>query len=118
MRLDNVSRTRLDMSNGPLDGQDSTSPVQCPVSCPTDRGFCPNQPIRSEWRDDLPAERDPALSLVTPLDLEARGLTVSREGDDLLISPPGRLTDDDRSALRRWKSHLLALVSYQPEAVQ
>ncbi len=59
---------------------------------------------------------------VTPiellLDLESRGLTLSRDGDDLLISPPGRLTDDDRTALRRWKPHLLALVDYEPEAVQ
>ena len=61
----------------------------------------------------------PVAPIALLLDLESRGLTLSRDGDDLLISPPGRLTDDDRAALRRWKCHVLALMDYQvPERVQ
>jgi hypothetical protein len=45
------------------------------------------------------------------LDLEARGFQVWREGDYLWVSPSEAITDADAHAIRRWKVHLLALVS-------
>ncbi|HEY0875204.1 MAG TPA: hypothetical protein VGD94_17145 [Vicinamibacterales bacterium] len=52
----------------------------------------------------------PLAAVRLVLDLEARGLTITRDGDHILIRPPGRLTEDDRTALRRWKAHVLALI--------
>jgi hypothetical protein len=48
------------------------------------------------------------------LDLEGRGFSMRREGDDLLVVPGGALTNEDRVAIRRWKTHVLALLDYQP----
>jgi hypothetical protein len=59
----------------------------------------------------------PLEPMLLLLDLEARDLQVSRAGDDLLVRPPGQLTDADRVALRRWKAHVLALVDYAPPEV-
>ena len=46
------------------------------------------------------------------LDLEARGLKVTRDGDDVLVRPGGHLTPDDCQQFRRWKLHVLALLDY------
>jgi hypothetical protein len=55
----------------------------------------------------------PITPLLLLLDLEARGFRATRDGDDLV--QPGRdLTADDRTAIRRWKLHLLALLDYDP----
>jgi hypothetical protein len=54
----------------------------------------------------------PLAPMLLLLDLEARGLQVSRIGDDILVRPAGQLTDADRAALGRWKVHVLALVDY------
>jgi hypothetical protein len=35
-------------------------------------------------------------------------------GEALVVRPASQLTDDDRSAIRRWKPHLLALLTYEP----
>lgn len=43
--------------------------------------------------------------------LEARGLTVGRDGNTITVIPAGQLTEDERAALRRWRPHVLALVS-------
>jgi len=47
--------------------------------------------------------------------LERRGFQLSAEGGDTLLvrpdSPGVALTDDDRVVIRRWKAHLLAMVS-------
>ena len=65
-------------------------------------------------RGGLAVPIEPMLLL---LELEARGLEVSRAGDDLLVRPPGQLSEQDRAALRRWKAHVLALVDYAPPEV-
>ena len=57
----------------------------------------------------------PLAPLRLLLDLEERGLQVARDGDDIVIRPAGRLSDEDRTALRRWKPHVLALIDYRPE---
>lgn len=59
----------------------------------------------------------PVEPMLLLLGLEARGLQVSRAGLDLLVRPPGQLTDGDRRALGRWKPHVLALVDYTPSEV-
>lgn len=60
-------------------------------------------------RGGLAVPVEPMLLL---LDLERRGLQVSRAGDDILVRPSGHLTETDRAGLRRWKLHVLALVDY------
>ena len=57
----------------------------------------------------------PVAPVLLVLALEQRGLTISRDGDDLLVRPPGRLTDDDRQQLCRFKRHVLALLDYEPD---
>ncbi len=44
-------------------------------------------------------------------DLAGAGLSVTAEGDRLVIRPASKLTDDMRSALRQAKSELLALLT-------
>jgi hypothetical protein len=56
----------------------------------------------------------PVAPVVLLFALEQRGLSVSREGDYLVVRPKGRLTDEDRRQLARWKAHLLALIDYRP----
>ncbi len=47
------------------------------------------------------------------LALEARGLTLDVEADDVLVvRPAGQLTDPERAAVARWRRHLVALVRY------
>ncbi len=57
----------------------------------------------------------PAVELA--LDLERRGIELwIEDGDALCVGPPDHLTDEDRAALRRWKPHVLALLTYVPKA--
>jgi hypothetical protein len=56
----------------------------------------------------------PAEPLRLLFDLEGRGFTLRREGDELVVVPGRTLTDADRVAIRRWKSHMLALLAYMP----
>jgi len=49
-------------------------------------------------------------------ELEARGLHMAVDGDMLTIGPRELLTDEDRTAIRRWKPHLLAIVAYDADA--
>ena len=57
----------------------------------------------------------PAVQLA--LDLEHRGLYLRLEdGDVLVVGPRERLTDDVRIAIRRWKTHLLTIASYDADA--
>jgi hypothetical protein len=57
----------------------------------------------------------PAVELA--IDLERRGLQLRVEkGDVLCVGPRDRLTDEDRAALRRWKAHVLALLTYNADA--
>lgn len=51
------------------------------------------------------------------LDLEARGFMLQADGAILRVTPKGEtprdsLTEEDRTAIRRWKTHLLVVVSY------
>jgi hypothetical protein len=56
-----------------------------------------------------------ALDVV--LDLERRGITLSRtDAGDLLARPRQLLTDDDRARVRRWKLHIGAILAYCQEA--
>jgi hypothetical protein len=54
------------------------------------------------------------------LELERRGFTLRREGEDTLsVQPHQQLTREDCRRIRQWKQHLLAIVDYaaaQPEA--
>ena len=51
------------------------------------------------------------------LDLEQRGIHLIRENEDvLLVGLRQLLNDADRSQLRRWKLHLLAIMAYDAEA--
>ena len=61
----------------------------------------------------------PIAPVLLALDLERRGFTLERDDQDIFISPYSKLTDDDRSNLKAWKQHVLALIDYvQPERVQ
>jgi hypothetical protein len=52
-------------------------------------------------------------------ELENRGFKLTGEGDDILITPFSKLTNDDKQRLKTWKRHILALLSYESrEAVQ
>lgn len=52
----------------------------------------------------------PIEPLQLALDLEQRGCSIERVGDDLFVRPRSLLTDADRDALRRWRWHMLALL--------
>lgn len=63
---------------------------------------------------DIPLE---ALELA--LSLEARGFRFLAHGNGLLrlVAVSGaELTDSDRANVRKWKTHLLVLVAYDPDA--
>src|SRR5262245_38853126 len=52
-------------------------------------------------------------AIVLLLDLEARGVKLERERDDILVhAPAANLTAEDRTLLRRYKPHVLALLDY------
>jgi hypothetical protein len=52
----------------------------------------------------------PALQVAW--ELEARGLTLKRDGASLVVRPASGLTAADRAMLRRHRDALLALVAY------
>ena len=54
----------------------------------------------------------PVAAIKLALNLEARGCQMEREGDDLIVGPRTLITDDDRAAIRMWKTHLLAILAY------
>jgi hypothetical protein len=53
-------------------------------------------------------------------ELEDRGLDLRVEGNDILVRPPGVLSEADRAEISRLKSDLVALIAYccAPEAHQ
>jgi hypothetical protein len=51
----------------------------------------------------------PAVRLA--LDLENRGLRLQVEGAGLTVSPRDRITDEDRTQIRLWKHHLIAIIA-------
>ena len=54
----------------------------------------------------------PVTAYVLALTLEARGFTLTRADDTLIVRPPERLTPEDCVAIRRAKLDLLAVVDY------
>ena len=60
----------------------------------------------------------PIEPILLALELEERGFTMTKEEPDTLsVQPCQRLTRDDCRRIRRWKPHLLAIVSYQPPEI-
>lgn len=55
--------------------------------------------------------QEEAVSLA--LDLEVRAHVLTAHGGDLFVSQPAALTDGDRSEIRRYKFHLLAIAAYE-----
>jgi hypothetical protein len=49
------------------------------------------------------------------LSLQSRGFTLSLDGSALLVSPPARITAEDREAIRQHKAGLVSLLGGQPE---
>jgi hypothetical protein len=61
----------------------------------------------------------PVEPVVLLFELEDRGFTFARSGDDgLIVRPFSQLTEQDRAQIRRWKQHLLALLAYEPPAIE
>jgi hypothetical protein len=62
----------------------------------------------------------PVEPILLAMELEDRGFSLTKEEPDTLsVQPYQRLTREDCTRIRRWKAHLLALVSYvPPEALQ
>ena len=59
----------------------------------------------------------PAVRLA--LDLEQRGFRMALDQDQqFTIEPAAGLTDEDRAAIRRWRLHLGAIVSYHADAYE
>ena len=57
-----------------------------------------------------------AVQLV--LDLESRGLTLSADGDDIVITPRSLLRPDDQTRLLELKPHVLRFLAYVPPVIQ
>ena len=62
----------------------------------------------------------PVEPLLLVFDLQERGFTLTPEdGETLVVQPYNKLTRTDCEQIRRWKRHVLALLSYEaPEVVQ
>jgi hypothetical protein len=59
----------------------------------------------------------PAEPLRLLLELEERGFSLERDGDDLVVRPSRQLTAHDRPRITRWKQHLLTLMEYRAPEV-
>jgi hypothetical protein len=53
----------------------------------------------------------PLAAVQLALDLENRGLHLAVDGEGLAVGPRHRLTDHDRDSIRRWKPHLISLLT-------
>lgn len=65
---------------------------------------------------DGPALPTAAISLA--LALESRGYTFSVSQDRLVLSGGDGLSADDRTEIKRWRLHLMALVDYGKKGVE
>ena len=59
----------------------------------------------------------PAAAVMLAIDLEARGVYIRGDGDDIIVGPRHLLTDDDRTAIRQLKPHLRTIAGYCPPEV-
>jgi hypothetical protein len=59
----------------------------------------------------------PVEAIILALELEARGFTLQPDGEDIIVRPFSQLTPEDCRLLRRWKRHVLAVLSYEPPMV-
>ena len=60
-------------------------------------GLCvPRAPLELLWR------------------LEAQGLRLGTDDTAISVRPGARLSESDRQDLCRWRSHVIALLTYQP----
>ena len=50
------------------------------------------------------------------LDLEARGFKMTSDGDDIIVCPCSKLTEDDTRMLKAWRPHVLVLLDYVANA--
>jgi len=48
--------------------------------------------------------------------LEARGCTLTVDGDYLVIKPARQVTEYERALLQQWRDDLIRLVQYEPPA--
>lgn len=55
----------------------------------------------------------PLAPVLLALELEARGFALTLDGDALLVQPGSKLTQEDAARIRRWKRHLLAVLTYE-----
>lgn len=60
----------------------------------------------------LPGLTLPIAAVLLALDLERRGCQMERDGEDILIGPRALLSEDDRAAIRYWKRHLIAILTF------
>jgi hypothetical protein len=57
-------------------------------------------------------------AILLALELERRGIRLWRDGEDIVIEPFFKLTEDDTRQLKLWKRHVLELLDYVPPQVQ
>src|SRR5262245_32758895 len=60
----------------------------------------------------------PLAAVKLAIDLESRGIGLAIEGEALAVGPSDRLTDEDREAIRRWRGHLIEIVTQAECSVQ
>ena len=72
----------------------------------------------------VPLRDGPTVALdaiILACDLELRGFELRVAGDKLKLSAPetvrDTLTDQDRENIKKWKNHLLVVVSYVQERI-
>jgi hypothetical protein len=54
----------------------------------------------------------PVRAVELALDLERRGCHLELDGPDILLGPRSLITDEDRTAVKALKPHLVALIGY------
>ena len=61
----------------------------------------------------------PTSAVLLALDLENRGCQMRIDEDDsLVVSPRELLSDADRVQIRKWRTHLKAIVGYEAPGIQ
>ena len=56
----------------------------------------------------------PVAPVLLVLDLEARGFSLTRDAEAVLVRPAAAPTEADGDGLKRWRSHVLALIDERP----